>query len=166
MKNKAKFVVEIEYHDPNGGMTPENVNIIKCESEGDYKGLTLALTSGLAFAQTKGADPKRTFKDKLRLLRATGSALINALYALDKEKAFEEREINEEGLDTLTAGVKYTIDLICYGIAVVLGITDETVEEANNGEYIEDFDNDTKDENDGKRNEQRGTQEDDLSDYF
>jgi len=167
MKNKAKFVIEIEYDNPHGGMTPENVNIIECESEGDYMGLTLALTSGLAFAQTKGANPKKTFKQKLRLLRATGSALINALHALHNEKAFEGQDIDKNTIETLSAGVKHTVDLVCYGIAIVLGIDNKTVDKAND-EYNEDPEenNNPKDKQDGKRDEQRGTESDDINDYL
>lgn len=169
MKKKAKFVVEILYDEADKGLTTENVNIVKCESEGDFKGLVLALTAGLAFTADRGESPFEIFQSKLRLLRATGSALMNCVEILKSQNALQGRKTDAEMTDALGGAVKHTVDLITYGIAIVLGMTDRDVERCND-EYIDsiDFDNSIKPTEDeqGQRNEQRGTEQPDSDDFL
>lgn len=163
MKKKAKFVVEIEYDSDMEGLDSEKVKVLKCDTEGDYKGITLALVSGLAFASVKGNSSMSIFEEKLRLLRSTGSALVNMISVL-KQQGVLENEVDDSDMDTLADAIKHTINIITYGIAKILGISNEAVEEFNE-EYKEAI-NDQNKNKDGKSDEQKGNGQSSYEDFL
>jgi hypothetical protein len=162
MRQKARFSVEIEYDTDDKGMDTENIKIIECDAEGDYKGLTLALTTGLAFASVKGRNPKEIFAEKLRLLRSTGSALMNMIQIVKRQGELNG-ELEGDLEEGLAAAIKHTINLISMGIGNILGVTNEYVEELNK-EYT-DAVNDNKKDNDGKDG-QKGTGQSSYEDFL
>jgi hypothetical protein len=164
MRKTAKFEVEIEYEDTRGDLTTEHMKIIKCESEGDFKGLTLALTTGLAFGAEKNSDDKEIFEKKVRLLRATGSALVNCLAILKNQGELTDDDVNNTLITKLGKVLKLSIDLITYGIAKVLKITDEDVKKLDN-EYSDET-KETKETKDGQESKQRGLESDDWENYL
>jgi len=162
MRQKARFSVEIEYDTDDKGMDTENIKIIECDAEGDYKGLTLALTTGLAFASVKGRNPKEIFAEKLRLLRSTGSALMNMIQIVKRQGELNG-ELDGDLEEGLAAAIKHTVNLISMGIGNILGVTNEYVEELNK-EYT-DAVNDNKKYNDGKDG-QKGTGQSSYEDFL
>jgi hypothetical protein len=162
MRKKAKFVIEIEYEAEEKGMDTSNIKIIQCDAEGDYKGLTLALTTGLAFASEKGRNPKEIFAEKLRLLRSTGSALMNMIQIVKNQGEIGE-ELEGDLEEGLAAAIKYAVNLISMGVGNILGISNEYVEELNN-EYT-DAVNDNKTDKDGKDG-QKGTGQSSYEDFL
>jgi len=162
MRKKAKFAVEIEYDGNFKGLDTENIRIIQCDAEGDYKGLTLALTTGLAFASTKGRNPKEIFAEKLRLLRSTGSALMNMLEIVKRQGSVEDA-VDADLEEGLAAAIKHTINVITMGIGNILGIDNSYVEELNK-EYT-DANNDNKKDND-EQDGQNGTEQSSEEDFL
>ena len=161
-RRKARFSVEIEYDADETGMNTDNIKIIECDAEGDYKGLTLALTTGLAFASVKGQDAKQIFAEKLRLLRSTGSALMNMIQVV-KRQGDIEYHLDDELEDGLGAAIKHTVNIISMGIGNILGIDNDYVEELNK-EYT-DAVNDNKTDKDGKDG-QTGTGQSSYEDFL
>tara|TARA_R110000822_G_scaffold36734_4_gene103203 strand:+ start:3137 stop:3628 length:492 start_codon:yes stop_codon:yes gene_type:complete len=161
-RKTAKFHIEVEYEDDGkGDLSTDGMRIVTCESEGDFKGITLAMTTGLAFATEKGCDAKETFQQKLRLLRGTGSALQNCLLILQNDGALTDEDINTTLMDEMGVAIKQCIDTITFGIGKILKITNKEVEEFNK-EYSEENLNNIKDEKD----RQSGLESDDIEDYL
>lgn len=162
---KAKFVIEIEYENADEGLAERNINVLKYEAEGDYKGLTLALTAGLGFAAVKGEDDVDTFKEKLRIMRANASA-ITSIYGTLKHMGLLPKgsASDDETQEILGAALKRMIDNISVGIANALNMTREQVMRANQ-EY-KDIHNDNS-EQDGKDEQgQTGTDGVDFDNYL
>lgn len=161
-RRTAKFHIEVEYVDEAGELSTEGMKILKCESEGDYKGITLAMTTGLAFATEKGSDGAETFQKKLRLLRGTVSALQNCLLILRGDGALNSNLVPDTLIDKIGVNLKEAVDLISYGIGKILRVTNDEVNEFNQ-EYKEE--NLNKRNNDGE-SRQQGLEQDGIEDYL
>lgn len=164
---KAKFVIEIEYDDAvadTEDMVDRNIKVLNYKAEGDYKGLTLALTSGLAFATERKESNYETFKEKLRLLRATASALISVYGTLRRMKLLGEGDAaKEETEHILGSAIKRVIDYISTGLATALEISPSQMEEVNE-EYKDIHDKNIKDGED--KQDPQGTDRIDFDDYL
>ena len=160
-RKKAKFHIEVEYEDNAGELSTENMKIITCESEGDFKGITLAMTTGLAFGNEKGSNDVELFQKKLRLLRGTGSALQNCLLILHEDGALSNEDLDTTLMDVMGTEIKRCIDLISFGIAKVLGINNKQVDKFNE-EYTEESLN----KKDNGESKQQGLESDDFEDFL
>lgn len=96
MKKIAKFAVEIEYDDSKIKASPEdgdsvyqtsaeNVNIRGFEQVGEFRGIMLALFSGV-FGTVDRDDPKEALKRKAELIMAFSSAYVTAFMNLAPEE--------------------------------------------------------------------------------
>lgn len=164
---KAKFVIEIEYDNAEQGMSERGIKVLNYDVQGDYKGLTLALVSGLAFTTGKKNSNFDSFKDKLRLLRATASALASCYGTVRRHGLLgdEGDAAKAETENILGAALKRMVDYISMGLANALDITPEQVKDAN-AEYKEIHDENLKKDNDGKGQNKQGTDRVDFDDYL
>lgn len=138
---KAKFLVEVEYDETSKSISAKNTKVTKCEIEGDYQGLTIAMSCGLAFSELEGKGRFETFKRKMLIVRSTVSALGSIIASLRHSHYFKDKEVSmgerEEGMILKT--MKSLGDLITYGLSKVFDITNEEMKEANE-DYIIDKD--------------------------
>lgn len=165
MKKRAKFVVEIEYDEADiGELSPESVEVITLQQEGDYKGMVLALTAGLLFSKHKDLTNLESYKIKLRMLRAFASSLVNGLEILKSHNAFGDAQMNRKEMGMVGTVIKHITDVISYGIARMLSLSEDDIVECNE-EYrdvVEHNRKTEKDEKEGKRTSGRPSEEDFL----
>lgn len=155
MKKRAKVHIEIEYDSmENGEIDMEAMNIVKCDAIGDYEGLTLAMTTGLAFGMPKGQSSKETFAIKLRLLRSTASALANCINILKMEGAISNEDLDDSLAQRTQEVVRTVVNIITLGIGRVLDIKNSYIDELNETEYS--------DPNENQYGKQEGKQEGDT----
>ena len=168
MKKRAKVHIEIEYDSlENGEIDMENMNIVKCDAIGDYEGLTLAMTTGLAFGAPKGQSAKETFAIKLRLLRSTASALANCINILKMEGAISKEDLDDSLSQRTQEVVRTVVNIITLGIGRVLGISNDYIDELNEEEY-KDPNGKQDGKQEGKQQGDKGTglESDGLEDYL
>ena len=137
MKKRAKFVVEVEYEGDIASLDPDNVKVVNYEQEGDYGGLTLALTAGMLFHDAEGDTPFQSFKKKLRVLRAVASTFMNGIQAFRDKGLIDDKQMDKEQVRMVSEIYKYTTNVLSYGIAILQGLNDEQVGEANTSEFTD-----------------------------
>lgn len=134
MKKKAKFLIEVEYEtNPESGA--ESIDVKQYEVEGDYKGITIALSAGLAFATSKRESAKSAFVTKVRLLRSVGSALLNILNTLKIEKYITDKDMDKDMFMLFEESIKAVVNTITTGISNALDIDKSEIKSINNEEY-------------------------------
>lgn len=169
MKKKAKVHIEIEYDlDKNGKVDMNAMGITTCEAAGDYEGLTLAMTTALAFGAPKGENNKKTFAIKLRLLRSTASALANCIDILKEHGALKDKDIDKSlSLFHLNTAVREVVNLITLGVGRVLGISNDEVERLNESEYKNpNEENDEQERKESKGDKGTGLESNGFEDYI
>jgi hypothetical protein len=163
MKKRAKFVVEVEYDEDDAPLLDTNkIKVLRMEQEGDYAGLTAALTAAMLFAKFKGDTPQEVFRKKLRILRAVASTLVNGLSTLRSHGAFDDKQMDVKELAMVADLIKHTTNVITYGIAIMLGVNDKQVEECNKEFEDHAAAQDEKLKNDEGKRSERPSEEDFL----
>lgn len=160
---KARFVIEIEYDEDavvsSEHATSNDVKVVEYQCEGDYTGLTLAMATGIGYAVHKEQSNFEQFKEKLRLLRATGSALASVFTTMRRASGMQS--VSDKLANALLAAIKKLVDLTSVGVAMGLDIDPDRIPETDS-EYIND-----KAKNDEQSKEDtRGTDGINLDDYI
>ena len=114
MKKTAKFEIEIEFEE--GDYDPTKMKILKCNTDGDYKALTMAFVAAFFLHKDKTKTKLENFKRMVRVQRAIASAILTGVMNFNRDKidADFEKTLGQslQGIITMcTMGLSENMDI-------------------------------------------------------